>query len=169
MHRIFFPHRFSKQSIVPHDPFRVEQYAPYGSFIILREKACSLSATSLFFSDGPESGDGRAEFLSSGYMDDGGGGTSNEIIGAVKRSGIPILMVQSTMDALIGSPLALLLKQEVCVIGKAVPFVSYYAFAAYMHFERYTTSTRARGMVPRCSHLSVEYSFAGSLLVVVKL
>lgn len=49
------------------------------------------------------------------------GAASSRILGAVKRAKLPLVMVQSTEDALIGSPLALILKREVgevycCVI-----------------------------------------------------
>lgn len=42
-----------------------------------------------------------------------GGTDSGRVIDGVKRAGLPLLMVQGTEDALIGSPLALVLKQEV--------------------------------------------------------
>lgn len=66
-------------------------------------------------SGGSGSGKGRSF---SGRMGGGGGGGVGAVAAAVRRLGIPLLMVQSTEDALIGTPLALLLKQE-------VRFVSY--------------------------------------------
>lgn len=42
-----------------------------------------------------------------------GGGGVGAVVAAVRRLGLPLLMVQSTEDALIGSPLAFFLKQEV--------------------------------------------------------
>lgn len=64
-------------------------------------------------SDDPVSGSG-AGTNSSGQLGDGSGSAGDgRLLSAIRRSGVPIVMVQSTEDALIGSPLALVLQQEV--------------------------------------------------------
>lgn len=72
-------------------------------------------------SDGSGSGKGRPF---SGRMGGGGDGSVGAVAAAARRLGIPLLMVQSTEDALIGTPLALLLKQE-------VRFVSYWSLRGW--------------------------------------
>ncbi|CAM9910671.1 unnamed protein product, partial [Ectocarpus sp. 12 AP-2014] len=55
--------------------------------------------------------------VSSGHTSVSGGAGSGRVIDEVKRAGLPLLMVQGTEDALIGSPLALVLKQELLSQG----------------------------------------------------
>lgn len=87
-------------------------------------------------------------------MGDDGHGTINDVISTVKRLGIPILMVQSTEDALIGSPLALLLKREVCLVRETHP--KCFALRSFL-LRKYvwkstnaSTETRARAWVLHC-------------------
>lgn len=61
-------------------------------------------------SDGSGRGKGRP------FSDSVGGGGVSSVVAAVRRLGLPLLMVQSTEDALIGSPLAFFLKQEVRLV-----------------------------------------------------
>lgn len=81
------------------------------------------------------SGSAAGDTSSSEQLGDGSGsrGSNIGLFSAIRQAGIPMVMVQSTEDALIGSPLALMMKQEVglCrrVAGKRIPSL-YPLFAA---------------------------------------
>lgn len=66
-------------------------------------------------SDDPEGGSSAGDTTLTRQFGDGSGspGDTSNFFSAIRRSGVPIVMVQSTEDALIGSPLALVLRQEV--------------------------------------------------------
>ena len=63
---------------------------------------------------GPATGSAVGGTSFSGQLGDGGGSPEDSgLFSAIRRSGVPIVLAQSTEDALIASPLALVLKQEV--------------------------------------------------------
>lgn len=65
--------------------------------------------------DDPAAGTAVGGTSSSEQLGDGGDDSPDDSVffSSIRRAGVPIVMVQSTEDALIASPLALVLKQEV--------------------------------------------------------
>ncbi|CAM9129624.1 unnamed protein product, partial [Hapterophycus canaliculatus] len=95
----------SSQQRSSHDP---------GSRLALAASVSTL--TGLIESRGEdrgESGGGGSGVVSCGEVNGGSvRGASNRILGALKSSKLPLVLVQSTEDALVASPLALVLKKE---------------------------------------------------------
>lgn len=96
---------------------------------------------------GPATGSAVGGTSFSGQLGDGGGSPDDSgLFSAIRRSGVPIVMAQSTEDALIASPLALVLKQEVG--GIAVSKETASRFSACMNPA---STAQETGHVSACS------------------
>lgn len=129
----------SSQKIHEEGDISVKRLALAASVSTLSGMLDPLDGVNPDFSCSDGSGGGK-ERPFSGRM----GGGAGAVVRAAHHLGLPLLMIQSTEDALIGSPLALLVKQEVWFVGyrltgwgvllywvDTIPFISVFASSSY--------------------------------------